>query len=160
VHLLKALWDSQIVHSDVKPENIILRGEQPEPFLIDFGSVTTAGVTLLGFHHQSRSYRAPELILEVSATREIDVWSLGVVLADVNLGCPFFAGYCRGKMLHFMELRLGPFPEKLLSRSVVKDRYFQDGTIRGADLHDERFGGASLEALLLGSVFDRETDEA
>jgi serine/threonine protein kinase len=160
IHVLKALWESHIVHSDIKPENIMLRGDKPEPFLIDFGSATPAGVALRGFHHQSRFYRAPEVILEVSATREIDVWSLGAVLAEVNLGYPIFAGYCRRQMLQLMELRLGRFPDKLLSRSTVKDNYFQDGKARGAELHDERFGGESLEALLLGSVFDGETDEA
>ena len=57
--------------------------------LIDFGSscFTTDHLTT---YIQSRSYRAPEVILGLPYTQKIDLWSLGCILAEVLTGRTLF----------------------------------------------------------------------
>ena len=44
----------------------------------------------LSSYVQSRSYRAPEVILGLPYDQKIDVWSLGCILAELLTGCVLF----------------------------------------------------------------------
>lgn len=80
--------DKQVVHIDIKPENIclrLLRGQPPQPVLIDFGH-SQAGVppgTRFGSQEfkecGTNGYRSPErVLLNTFCPREADWWGLGV----------------------------------------------------------------------------------
>jgi len=77
----------QIIHGDIKPDNILVSSDRQTVKLADFGSSLTltdvkAGTQALG----SRYYRAPELITgkkRHTASLAIDVWALGCVLCEV-----------------------------------------------------------------------------
>lgn len=75
----------------VKPENILIKSySRCEVKVIDFGSscfVTDA----LSSYIQSRSYRAPEVILGLPFGPKIDVWSVGTILAELASGKVLFA---------------------------------------------------------------------
>jgi dual specificity tyrosine-phosphorylation-regulated kinase 2/3/4 len=75
-----------LVHSDLKPENILIQSySRCEVKVIDLGSscfVTDA----LSSYVQSRSYRAPEVILGLPYGAKIDTWSLGCILAELASG--------------------------------------------------------------------------
>ena len=43
---------------------------------------------------QSRSYRAPEVILGLPYDKKIDVWSLGCILAELCTGNVSFCNFC------------------------------------------------------------------
>lgn len=70
----------------LQPENIVIRSySRCEVKLIDFGSscfATDHPTTYI----QSRSYRAPEVILGLDYDGRIDVWSLGCVIAEQLTG--------------------------------------------------------------------------
>jgi serine/threonine protein kinase len=44
----------------------------------------------LSSYVQSRSYRAPEVILGLSYSQKIDLWSLGCILAELSTGYVLF----------------------------------------------------------------------
>jgi|EP01049_Picozoa_sp_SAG25_P000306 serine/threonine protein kinase len=70
---LKFLHAVGIIHSDLKPENIVLADiERADIKIIDFGSSCFLHDTL-GTYVQSRSYRAPEVFLGVQYDYRIDV---------------------------------------------------------------------------------------
>ncbi len=85
---------SGVVHRDLKPANILL-DDHARPVLTDFGiarafreaDLTQAG-TLLG----TASYMAPEQVEGKSATRQSDIYALGVVLFEALAGRKPFEG--------------------------------------------------------------------
>ena len=57
--------------------------------MIDFGS-SCFTTDQLSSYVQSRSYRAPEVILGLSYGQKVDVWSLGCILAELLSGYVLF----------------------------------------------------------------------
>ena len=89
---LKQLREEKIMHCDLKPENILLKEAGRTGIkIIDFGSACFKGKTIYTYI-QSRFYRAPEIILGMKYGPEIDMWSLGCILAELYNGLPLFAG--------------------------------------------------------------------
>ncbi|CAJ2501087.1 Uu.00g039400.m01.CDS01 [Anthostomella pinea] len=92
---IKYLHDRNIVHRDIKPENILLVDKDLHVKIADFGLAKIIGeesftTTLCG----TPSYVAPEILAEGrhrKYTKEVDVWSLGVVLYICLCGFPPFS---------------------------------------------------------------------
>ncbi|CAK0793379.1 unnamed protein product [Prorocentrum cordatum] len=89
---LARLRDASIIHCDLKPENVMLGCLNPIRIkLIDFGSACREDQPLHSYI-QSRFYRAPEVLIGMSYTRAIDIWSLGCICAEVFRGLPLCEG--------------------------------------------------------------------
>lgn len=94
---LKFIHSHNIIHCDLKPENIMLQNFSSNIItsgtycldikIIDFGS--SCHVNELSYTYiQSRFYRAPEVILGAYYDTKIDIWSLGCILAELYSGGP------------------------------------------------------------------------
>lgn len=82
---LAAVHAANIVHRDVKPENIILR-DQSSPVLVDFGVAVISGQ-----HHRlpaagTRNYMPPEQIRGHRLDGRADLYALGVIAHEMLLG--------------------------------------------------------------------------
>jgi serine/threonine kinase PknH len=91
---LDAAHAEQLIHRDVKPQNIIVT---PEDFayLVDFGIAETKGdtrLTMTGTHVGSFAYMAPERFLDQAVTPAVDVYALACVLYEALTGDTPFPG--------------------------------------------------------------------
>jgi serine/threonine protein kinase len=97
LHLLGALQHMHgldLVHCDVKPDNVCLVCDTPRQVkLIDFGSCVAAHDEHNSYT-QSRWYRAPEVMLGLPWDAVADMWSLGCTLGELFLGHVLFHGRC------------------------------------------------------------------
>lgn len=97
---LRRLHDCRLIHCDVKPANILVN-RAGECYLCDFGvscwmdelqtgeDMATAGSPL---------YMAPEIVKTVPALydQKVDIWSLGVVAFELDLGYTPLSQLCGG----------------------------------------------------------------
>jgi serine/threonine protein kinase len=80
----------RLIHCDLKPENILIKSySRTEVKVIDFGSSCFIHDHLSSYV-QSRSYRAPEVILGCRYDYKIDMWSVGCILAELFTGYVLF----------------------------------------------------------------------
>lgn len=109
-----------VIHCDVKPENIVLRNlSQMDVKLIDFSaSCRTFDSSLLVKYVQTRMYRSPEVVLGLSYGVSIDMWSLACVFVELYTGQPLFYGSSQREVLQCTVEILGMIPDKMLDRST------------------------------------------
>ncbi|XP_050728116.1 dual specificity tyrosine-phosphorylation-regulated kinase mbk-2-like isoform X2 [Eriocheir sinensis] len=92
VQCLKLLHRENIIHCDLKPENVLLKQRGSSSIrIIDFGSSCYVHQRVYTYI-QSRFYRSPEVILGLPYGLPIDMWSLGCILAELYTGYPLFPG--------------------------------------------------------------------
>lgn len=83
-----------VCHRDIKPQNVLVDPSNHLLKLCDFGSAKklVKGEPNIAYIC-SRYYRAPELIFgSTDYTTQVDVWSVGCVIAEMVLGQPVFPG--------------------------------------------------------------------
>ncbi|CAK9072703.1 Probable serine/threonine-protein kinase dyrk2 (Dual specificity tyrosine-phosphorylation-regulated kinase 2), partial [Durusdinium trenchii] len=83
---LEYVHSLRLIHCDLKPENILIKSySRCEVKVIDFGSSCFVDDHLSSYV-QSRSYRAPEVMLGLPYDQKIDLWSLGCIIAELWTG--------------------------------------------------------------------------
>lgn len=85
LHFLHEECSSQIIHCDIKPQNILL-DDSLEPKISDFGVAKLLGEdqTLTStFVRGTKGYLAPEWFKDPAITSKVDVYSFGIVLLEI-----------------------------------------------------------------------------
>ncbi|CAI9296230.1 unnamed protein product [Lactuca saligna] len=118
---LEFLHGLGLIHCDLKPENILVKSySRCEVKVIDLGSSCFETDHLCSYV-QSRSYRAPEVLLGLPYDKKIDVWSLGCILAEL----------CTGNVLFQNDS-----PATLLARVIgIISQIDQEMLVKGKDTH-------------------------
>lgn len=77
---------------DLKPSNIVVKSDCTLKIL-DFGLARTAGTTFMMTPYVvTRYYRAPEVILGMGYTENVDIWSVGCIMGEMIRGAVLFPG--------------------------------------------------------------------
>ena len=128
---LSAMAQLQIIHTDVKPENVLQKNIMSQNVkLIDMGNARLLDEEFNGYA-QSRFYRAPEVILRLPIVPASDMWSVGCMAAELMLGLPLLPGQDEVHQFWLITQMFGPIPDYMVKASPVARHYFhEDGTMK------------------------------
>jgi len=133
---LQFIHSINLIHCDLKPENILIKSySRCEVKVIDFGS-SCFTCDHLSSYVQSRSYRAPEVILGLPYDTKIDIWSLGCIIAELWTGKVLFHNESIPTLLARMVGILGPFDVEMLKSARYSHKYFT----KNRSLYDKKEG--------------------
>ncbi|CAN8239656.1 unnamed protein product [Cochlearia groenlandica] len=121
---LQFLHGLGLIHCDLKPENILVKSySRCEIKVIDLGSSCFETDHLCSYV-QSRSYRAPEVILGLPYDKKIDVWSLGCILAELCTGNVLFQNDSPASLLARVMGIVGSIDQEMLTKGRDSHKYF------------------------------------
>lgn len=124
---LSHLSSKQIVHADLKPENVMVvdsTQQQIRVRLIDFGLAHPRFGTDPGACVQTTWYRAPEVIIQLPFDEAIDMWSLGLTIVEMATGYPMYPGDTEYDVLRYIVETQGQPPDHMLDSGVCTKYYF------------------------------------
>ncbi|XP_062841697.1 pre-mRNA processing factor 4Bb [Trichomycterus rosablanca] len=121
---LKLLKRCNILHADIKPDNILVNESKTILKLCDFGSASHVADNDITPYLVSRFYRAPEIIIGKPYDYGIDTWSVGCTLYELYTGKILFPGSSNNHMIKLaMDLK-GKMPNKMIRKGLFKDQHF------------------------------------
>jgi len=147
-----------IVHCDLKPGNIFIRGDG-RPVLVDFGLLSRAGgavgretLEIGGRLKGTLPYMAPELIRGEIPDARADLYALGCILYEILTGRPPFVA---ATALGFLEAHLRAEHEPA-SRWVTGIPSKLDALLASLLAKDpaQRIGSAETVAAILGAILE------
>ena len=137
----------QILHADLKPDNILVSEKRSVLKVCDLGTAAFADDAEITPYLVSRFYRAPEVILGIPFDYAIDMWSIGCTLFELYTGRILFAGSDNNQMLRTIQECRGKFPMRMLKRSTLADKHFDvDGNFFSQE-RDKITGKATMRQL-------------
>ena len=133
---LKLLKSLKIIHSDIKPDNILINSDKNCVKLCDFGSGYMPDEVEITPVLGSRFYRAPEIMIGLLWNTSIDMWAMGCVLFELYTGRILFSGQDNNAMLKLIFRVCGQFPIKIGKYGNFWYQHFDENGIFLEDVND------------------------
>ncbi|KAJ5132749.1 hypothetical protein N7448_006907 [Penicillium atrosanguineum] len=144
---LSLLRKCNILHADLKPDNLLVNENRNLLKVCDLGSASSASDNEITPYLVSRFYRAPEVMLGIPFDYAIDVWSIGCTLFELYTGKILFTGRNNNQMLRaIMECR-GKYPPKLLRRGSLAHMHFDD-MLNFHSIEEDRITGRPVTRIM------------
>eukprot|EP01068_Selenidium_serpulae_P005443 Selendium_serpulae@DN4026_c0_g1_i1.p1 len=123
---LKHMRKNDIMHADLKPDNVLVDEKFSLLKVCDLGSASDVTENEITEYLVSRFYRAPEIMLGCKHDCQIDVWSAGCTLYEIATGDVLFQGRTNNDMLkRMMDIR-GKMPHKLIRSGALYNKHFDE----------------------------------
>ncbi|XP_041090545.1 serine/threonine-protein kinase D2-like [Polyodon spathula] len=173
---LRHLHFKNIVHCDLKPENVLLASADPFPQvkLCDFGFARIIGEksfrrSVVG----TPAYLAPEVLLNQGYNRSLDMWSVGVIMyVSLSGTFPFNEDEDINDQIHNAAFMYPPNPWKTISPEAIdlinnllqvkmRKRYSVDKSLSHTWLQDYQtwLDLRELESKMGGRYITHESDD-
>ncbi|XP_026997969.1 mitogen-activated protein kinase 8 isoform X5 [Tachysurus fulvidraco] len=147
---IKHLHAAGIIHRDLKPSNIVVKSDCTLKIL-DFGLARTAATGLLMTPYVvTRYYRAPEVILGMGYQANVDVWSVGCIMAEMVRGSVLFPGTDHIDQWNKVIEQLGTPSQEFLMKLNQSVRTYVENR--------PRYAGYSFEKLFPDVLFPADSD--
>ncbi|MCJ1371662.1 TFIIH complex serine/threonine-protein kinase subunit kin28 [Loxospora ochrophaea] len=146
----RAVWfchENFVLHRDIKPNNLLIAADG-EMKLADFGLARSFADPYRAMSHQviTRWYRPPELLFGAKFySGAVDVWSMGLVFAELIIRNPFVAGNTDVHQLELICQAIGTPTEENwpgVSKLPAFVRVETQQPVRGRDFYLATFGTA------------------
>mmetsp|Transcript_58569 Transcript_58569/g.188232 ORF Transcript_58569/g.188232 Transcript_58569/m.188232 type:complete len:538 (-) Transcript_58569:129-1742(-) len=148
---LRALRKVNVIHSDIKPDNLLITLDKMSVKLSDFGSSMDVAERVRTDYVQPRFYRSPEVILGQCYDTQIDMWSTGVTLFELATGRILLQGKTNNDMMHAMLKVCGAFPRRFATSGDFAPKHFNvEGDFR---CHDP--GSGAVEVVMPMASFQK-----
>ncbi|BGP13574.1 hypothetical protein JCM10213_008711 [Rhodosporidiobolus nylandii] len=116
----------EIMHADLKPDNILVNESKSTLKVCDLGSASDVSENEITPYLVSRFYRAPEIILGLPYDCSLDVWSIACTLYELYTGKILFPGRTNNHMLFLIMETKGKFNHKLIRKARFHDQHFDE----------------------------------
>uniref|UniRef100_A0A3P8XZ47 Stress-activated protein kinase JNK n=1 Tax=Esox lucius TaxID=8010 RepID=A0A3P8XZ47_ESOLU len=147
---IKHLHAAGIIHRDLKPSNIVVKSDCTLKIL-DFGLARTAATGLLMTPYVvTRYYRAPEVILGMGYQANVDVWSVGCIVAEMVRGSVLFPGTDHIDQWNKVIEQLGTPPQDFLMKLNQSVRTYVENR--------PRYAGYSFDKLFPDVLFPADSE--
>mmetsp|Transcript_5607 Transcript_5607/g.15401 ORF Transcript_5607/g.15401 Transcript_5607/m.15401 type:complete len:326 (+) Transcript_5607:83-1060(+) len=111
ISAVKYMHDQGVVHRDLKPENMLMTDETKEAKvkITDFGlsKITEGHSAIMKTPCGTPGYIAPEVLYMKGYGKEVDMWSVGVIVYILLCGFPPF--YAENDALLFQQIKAGKY---------------------------------------------------
>ena len=115
-----------VLHGDIKLDNILISKDLQRVAICDFGTADWSHEATITPYMVSRYYRPPEICLGLKYSFAMDLWSVGVCLFELYTGKFMFTGRNNNEMLkQFMDYKGLP-SKKLLKRCTFFEQHFEE----------------------------------
>ncbi|KAJ8933830.1 hypothetical protein NQ314_013752 [Rhamnusium bicolor] len=142
---------SRPFQNDLKPSNIVVKSDCTLKIL-DFGLARTAGTTFMMTPYVvTRYYRAPEVILGMGYTENVDIWSVGCIMGEMIRGGVLFPGTDHIDQWNKIIEQLGTPSQQFMVRLQP--------TVRNYVENRPRYPGFSFEKLFPDVLFPSDSSE-
>ncbi len=119
---LQHLQNCQVIHLDLKPDNVLVSPDKKIIKLADFGTAVDKRDQIERTEYLvSRFYRAPEIILGMEIGYPVDMWAVGCTVYELWTGKILFTGRSNNQMIKSFMDCLGWPSEKLLKKGLVNN---------------------------------------
>ncbi|CAG0884161.1 unnamed protein product [Darwinula stevensoni] len=147
---IKHLHSAGIIHRDLKPSNIVVKSDCSLKIL-DFGLARTAGTTFMMTPYVvTRYYRAPEVILGMGYSENVDIWSVGCIMGEMIRGAVLFPGTDHIDQWNKIIEQLGTPSRDFMQRLQP--------TVRNYVENRPRYRGYSFERLFPNELFPPDSN--
>jgi len=123
---LSLMKKANIMHADIKPDNVLVNNGKTHLKLCDLGSASDVSEGEITPYLVSRFYRAPEIILGLPYDTALDIWSIGCTLYELYTGKILFPGRSNNHMLLLIQELRGKFNTKMIRKSKFSEQHFDD----------------------------------
>ncbi|KAL2918472.1 U4/U6 small nuclear ribonucleoprotein prp4 [Polyrhizophydium stewartii] len=123
---LSLLKKCKVLHSDIKPDNVLVSENKASLKLCDLGSASDASENEITPYLASRFYRPPEIMLGLPYDEALDMWSVACTLYELYTAKILFPGRSNNQMLKLIMDVKGKFPHKMLRRGQFTPEHFDD----------------------------------
>ena len=113
-----------IMHADLKPDNIVVNDKYNLLKICDFGSASSGDDNEITPYLVSRFYRAPEIMMGLQYGCAIDMWAAAVSIFELYTGKIMFQGTSNNAMLKLIQEVRGKMPHKLIRKGTFSELHF------------------------------------